>query len=238
MAVDDVNTVCLMHLDGADGSNTFIDESGKVWTVGGGAQLDTAQYKFGTASGLFNGTDATISTAAVSDFNYGSGDFTIDMQVYINATGTLEIFNQGGVVGSKYPDISLYSISKTSIGARMWTGSSEFFNRTVSVNENMFNHIAIIRYGDNFYLTSNGILSTAVTKSGAVDYDGDVPIRFGLQQGGSSYFNGWLDEVRFSKGVARWTSDFTPPTNAYRVPYGNHNAMRGRNRRCGSINSS
>jgi hypothetical protein len=28
-------------------------------------------------------------------------------------------------------------------------------------------------------------------------------------------FNGWLDEFRISKGIARWTSNFTPPTAPY-----------------------
>jgi hypothetical protein len=34
-------------------------------------------------------------------------------------------------------------------------------------------------------------------------------------QNGSNYFNGWIDEVRISKGIARWTSNFTPPTQPY-----------------------
>ena len=62
MAVDDSYTKALLHMDGADGSTTFIDESGKTWTRAGNAQIDTSQYKFGGASGLFDGSGDWVDT--------------------------------------------------------------------------------------------------------------------------------------------------------------------------------
>lgn len=88
-----LHTVSLLHFDEADGSTytkdsaanwsmdgatQFYDESGKVWTASGNAQLDTAQYKW-TASGLFDGDGDYISTPDHDDFAFGSGDFTIDL---------------------------------------------------------------------------------------------------------------------------------------------------------------
>lgn len=52
MAVDDGYTVVLLHMNGTDASTTFTDESGKTWTAGGNAQIDTAQSKFGQVQGL------------------------------------------------------------------------------------------------------------------------------------------------------------------------------------------
>ena len=42
------------------------------------AQIDTAQSKFGGASGLFDGTGDYLSSADSADWAFGSGDFTID----------------------------------------------------------------------------------------------------------------------------------------------------------------
>ena len=74
-------TKSLLHFDGADASTTFTDESGKTFTARGNAQLDTAQQKFGTASGLFDGTGDYIDTPDHADWFLGTGDFTIDFWV-------------------------------------------------------------------------------------------------------------------------------------------------------------
>lgn len=85
MAVDDSYTKALLHFNGIDTSTTFRDESGKTWTGGGTAQLDTAQKKLGTASLLLDGNSDYISTPDHADFDVGSGDFTIDFWVRFNA---------------------------------------------------------------------------------------------------------------------------------------------------------
>jgi len=221
MALDDSYTKSLLHFDGADASTTFTDESGKVWTVVNQAQIDTAQSKFGGASGLFDGASDHITTPATTDFQYGWGDFTIDMWARINATGTLIIFNQGGVEGSKYPDILFESISKTQTRLRIWQGATLKVDETsATVTEDAFNHFAIIRSGNTFYLAANGVLSAGDNVGIEMDYDATVPLDIGLGQNSNPIysFNGWVDEFRISKGIARWTADFTPPTRAYGTP--------------------
>ena len=93
MSLDDSYTVALLHFNGADASTTFIDESGKTWTASGNAQIDTAQSKFGGASGLFDGTGDSITTPDHADFDVGSGDFTVDFWMRQNTAWT------GGVLG-------------------------------------------------------------------------------------------------------------------------------------------
>src|SRR3990167_5725818 len=74
----DSYTQLLLHCDGVDAATTFTDEIGKAVTANGNAQIDTAQKKFGTASGLFDGTGDYLSLADSDDWNFGAGDFTID----------------------------------------------------------------------------------------------------------------------------------------------------------------
>ncbi len=81
-AVDDSYTKSLLHLNGADGGTTFTDESGKTWTISSGflyPQTKTDYYKFGGASGYFQGY---IETANSPDFDPGAEPFTIDFWIY------------------------------------------------------------------------------------------------------------------------------------------------------------
>src|SRR5690606_12977607 len=81
-AVDDPyfdDVVALLHFNGVDGSQAVIDETGRYWTVYQDAQLDTAQSVFGGSSLLLGATGVTrVAAASSSDFQYGTGDFTIE----------------------------------------------------------------------------------------------------------------------------------------------------------------
>ena len=74
----DKYTKLLLHCNGADESAVFTDEAGKTVTRNGGAQIDTAQYKFHGASGLFDGTGDYLSLADSDDWDFGTGNFTVE----------------------------------------------------------------------------------------------------------------------------------------------------------------
>src|SRR3990167_9908671 len=101
MAVDDSNTIALLHFDGADAATTFTDENGRTWTGAADAQLDTAQKKFGTASLLLDGTGDYIDTPDHADFAFGSGNFTIEMFIKKNVDdASLYLCGQGDAAAS------------------------------------------------------------------------------------------------------------------------------------------
>lgn len=221
MAVDNIYTVSLLHNNGANGSTTFTDESGKVWTAYGNAQISTAQYKFGGASAYFDGSGDYLTTPATTDFQFGSNDFTIDFWLlYLTAGNNKQIFQMGGVCNYYLPDIMIQEISTTQIKVSCYVGSSLVVSITsASFTASQWHHFAFIRSGNNFYLAVDGALGSASTYSGALDYDSSQPVMIGYQTGQSSafYYDGYIDEFRVSKGIARWTSNFTPPTSEYRV---------------------
>ena len=80
-------TVLLLHCDGTDGATTFTDSSDTSHTVtaNGNAQIDTDQSKFGGASGLFDGTGDYLSIPDSADWDFGTGDWTIDFLIRFNA---------------------------------------------------------------------------------------------------------------------------------------------------------
>lgn len=224
MAVDDLYTKVLLHFDGADASTTFTDESGKTWTAQDNAQIDTAQSKFGGASGLFDGTGDYISTGDSADWRLDGGSnsntWTIDFWVRFNGdpgTGTQGFVQQLQDSNNKWVIVlsnnALYFIHRTAS------------TTTVSIN-NAWNpadatwyHVAVVKDGANGYMMfiDGTQIGTTQTDTDVIsDFSGSLYAGVYTNDAGTpQYFTGWLDELRISKGVARWTANFTPPSAEY-----------------------
>lgn len=87
----DANTMVMAHLNGTDGSTTITDSAPtpNSLTANGNMQLDTAQVKFGSASGLFDGSGDYINIPDAAWMDFGDGDFTVDFWVRFRVvTGT------------------------------------------------------------------------------------------------------------------------------------------------------
>lgn len=100
------STKVMLHCNGTDGSTTIEDSSSapKTFTARGGAALDTAQKRFGTASLLLDGVDDYIDTPDHDDFALGSDPLTIDLQVRFNAVPadtTAAIADAAGIFGQR-----------------------------------------------------------------------------------------------------------------------------------------
>lgn len=226
---NDAFTKNLLHFDGADASTTFTDvaygaltHAPHVWTAVGDAQIDTAESKFGGASGLFDGTGDYISTPDHADFEF-NGDFTLDTWFNnVAATGaTKAIAGQGDI--SATPSTSPFILRRESAGEmrfRLSNGSSftQVIGTTLftdSLNTG-WHHIAVTRSGNTLRMFIDG-----TQEGGDVSFSGTVPgttepLTVGQRSTGSDPWNGWIDEFRLSVGIARWTENFTPPT----LPYG------------------
>jgi hypothetical protein len=218
----DTSTKLLLHMDGTDGSQAFVDGSLQAHTItaNGNAQIDTAQSKFGGTSGLFDGTGDWIDTPDSADFTFGSGDFTIDFWFRLGATGILQfIFGQSNSAGaatscSSYAYISVANklTAVSYVGSTQYTASSGTALRT-----GVWYHAAIVRSSTTFSVYLDGVRGATTANIGASSVN-DSPNKFAVGRVGeytSNTFNGWIDEFRISNGVARWTSNFTPPTAPY-----------------------
>lgn len=209
------NVVSLLHFDGTDGSTTFTDQTGKVWTANGSAQIDTAQSMFGGASGLFGASGDYITTPNTADHQFGSGDFTIEFFIYRP---------------SNYDSDRLVFIKRASAAARGMacffpTGSYTLNMRLGDTNEtawnvflgsapiapSQFTHIAIQRRGSQYELFQDGVKQSTADASGFVLADDASPFVFGAAEGGGYGLSSSIDELRITKGVARYTANFTPP---------------------------
>lgn len=219
----DVYTVALLHMNGDDATTTFTDETGKVWTANGNAQIDTAQSVFGGAAGLFDGSGDYISTPDSADWRLDGGsnsnEWTIDFRLRFNVDpGTgLSAFLQQYVDNNNFWS---FHIGSNQLTFQVYSGGANLVLIQNSWNPaaSTWYHVAIIKQGTTGYkMFIDG------TQVGTTQTDTDVipdlagTLRAGIYTtgSGSTYLNGWLDEMRISKGIARWTSDFTPPARQY-----------------------
>lgn len=212
----DTYTVSLLHMNGGNGETTFKDESGRAWSNGGGAVITTAQSVFGGASGSFAGGGNCLATPNTTDFQFGSGDFTIDFWACVNGSARMGILGFAHVVDTTYPDLNIEVTDLTHIKAEIYVGNGLVIRITSQAfSSGAFHHFAFIRTSNNFYLSVDGVLSAPNAYAGSLDYDALHSVTIGYQIDSIFTFNGWLDEVRISKGIARWTNNFTPPANEY-----------------------
>jgi hypothetical protein len=214
----DSYTKLLLHMDGTSGSKTFLDSSLQSHTVTayGGAQIDTAQSKFGGASGKFVASSSSYLSLADSTDWYFPGDFTIDFWARFNTIPSSKtgIFTQ---YASDYNQQQYTFNTGPSLSVELDYGGGTRFTmtRTISVTTGVWYHFAIVRSGNTWYMFQNGTQLGSTATSSAVQPDISAIAKIAGGPAGVGYFNGWIDEFRISNGIARWTSNFTPPTAPY-----------------------
>jgi len=212
-------TLALLHFNGDDGSSTFTDECGNSWSKGAtSAQLDTAEYKFGGSSLLLNVNDVITTTSSV--FNNPTNTFTFDFWVKFNALdhgGDYNIFRiQDGNNASIWKLITVY-VWNANRYIRYYDFSGVnviyFSANYTSLTTGTWYHFAVVYDNKTPYIFVDGYSQTlTISASGdTVSYDSNSTT---IGRGTSS-LNGWIDEFRYSKGIARWTSDFTVPSREY-----------------------
>jgi hypothetical protein len=191
----------------------------KTVTAGGNAQIDTAQSKFGGASGLF-GASSYLSIPDSADWYFGSGDFTIDLWYRPSSglrSGVHTLFSQR-VDDSNYMSLFAdWSVAPPYVSFRVVSGGRMLVNvagySTIAVGS--WYHLAVVRNGNVWTTYQNG-MSLATTTAAASIPDLAAPFLVGWFGAYSNFqLYGWLDEFHVSQSVARWTSNFTPPTSPY-----------------------
>jgi len=198
------------NIDGKSlGWETLGDRTGKTATVAGNAQLDTAEKKFGTASLALDGTGDYISFANQPDFGFGTDDFTIEGWFYRETTGVaVSLFDFRTAATQTAPWLYigaggglLYVVNSTN---RISTGSG-------TIGAGSWIHIALSRSGTDTRLFVNGT-QVGSTYTDTNDYI-QSPLTIGSRYtGANEFFDGYIDEVRITKGLARYTANFTAPT--------------------------
>lgn len=213
----DTDVKLMLHFDGSDSGTTFTDSSAGAHTMTavGTAVTDTDRKYFGTASGLMDGNSDYVTAADHADFDLDNVDFTLDFWVYLTTSQYQGIFSQITDVDADHEDCYLFAIddSEQPFFSVYVDGSATTVTATSSVSLNTWTHVAFVRSSGTLTIYIDGISSG----SGAV---GDIAdqtstLRVGYSEFGSYYLAGSIDELRWSLGKARWTTDFVVPAAPY-----------------------
>jgi hypothetical protein len=216
-------TTMLSHFDGTNAATSYTAETAQVFTFVGAAQLDTSQAAFGVSSLKISFGDSAY-LADSDNWNFGSGDFTIDFKVRFSDVTDQQGFVQQYSSGfaswyfHKKTDNTLEFIWYNDLGIPLARYSTAV---APSFTTNTWYHIEIDRNGSNFYMFVDGVLQT-LTELTAISSNTLPDIATQLDFGKSgptalATLKGWMDEVRISKGIARHTAGFTVPDAAYDV---------------------
>lgn len=207
----------LLHGDGANGSTIFTDKgpSARAVTAVGNVQVSTAQSKFGGSAIVFDGVGDYLSLASDLAFS-ASTVFTMEAFVYVqDLTRVPVIFNKR----LSTPTNSEYQCLVNSSGqvtATAWSAANAVVINLATaaglVTTNAWYHLAWTRdSGGVWRIFVNGVLSASGTETAAVATN-TQPLWIGHGLSSSNDFLGYMDEIRFTSGVARYTATFTPPT--------------------------
>jgi hypothetical protein len=222
------NVSLLLKGEGTNGSTTILDSSSNNLSV---TAVDTAQIStavntpFGTGDGVlaFDGTGDYLQVSDSVDFALGSEDFTIEAFVYLNSipptfdsyTITSKWDNQSA------PNDRAYWLRVNDAGLIQWyysvNGSSASLTLSSTIlSANTWYHVCVERSGSVGKIYVNGISEPTQINFGTdIVNNNNVDFRAGAALLGGSVereLDGYLSNVRITKGVARYTSNFTPPT--------------------------
>ena len=201
------NVVLLSHCEGVAGASTFVDEKAHTITPTGTVLASTAKY--GNTSAYFSGTASNgLVVTPTTDFAFGNDNFTIECWLYYIKSSTDEIFVDFRNGNGRYPTIGIYN----SNGALFYHVSGAYVMTGGTVPENTWSHVALTRSNGVTRLFLNGHVVDSWADSNNYLVGNVV---FGRNDGNTKPFKGYMDEIRVTKGVARYTADFVVPTAAF-----------------------
>jgi hypothetical protein len=176
------------------------------------AKISTTQSKFGGTSMYFDGNGDYLISPYSENYQLGTGNFTIEFWINASASGS---YNQ--VIGT-HVDLEAgswrvgnrFNNANQVYFARGTGGGVNEFTASVNVNDGSWHHVAVVRNSGTVTIYVDGTSSASASITGTCSSSNQM--RIGYNQRDNSYVTGYIDDLRITKGYARYTSNFTPPT--------------------------
>jgi hypothetical protein len=215
------NVSLLLHGNGVNGSTSITDNSPtpKTVTAVGNAQISTAiADPFGNSTRgvlALDGAGDYLQVADTSDLRLGSDDFTVE--TWVNLTvGTASVYWMSKysifVGGSGVVFAVLRNNHPTNPrGFFAIFGTSAAFFGSNLIADNTWHHLAFTRSSGSVRAFVDGVQAGTVFAN-SLNIADTAALRIGASNDSDAFANGYIDDLRITKGVARYTANFTPPT--------------------------
>jgi len=192
----------------ASPDNVSLTMNGNVKTQ----SLTPYQYhSISTANVLSTG----FSLSASSNFDFGTGDFTIEWwQWWEEDTSSYHTFLDINYISS--PNILVQTNGSDRKYIVYTNGSSTTMTESTEADRHKWHHYAVVRNGsgsNNVKIYRDGQVTAQMTNTGSIG-NSSAQCNLLWESNQSTYFmnNGFFADIRFVKGTAVYTSTFTPPT--------------------------
>jgi hypothetical protein len=204
------NTSLLLPFDDA----TIIDKSqtSKTLTLAGNTTISATQTKHLNYSMYLDGTGDYIDIMPASSefFDFGTADFTIEFWMYLTNVSGEKILLESR---AGHTDAGLLIMLNTGVMKNLTSGAVRTTGGTTIAADTWY-HVAVVRDSTSFRTYLNG-----TEESGSASYTSaitapDSKFRLGARFDGANPPAGYFSDVRITKGLARYTANFTAPTEA------------------------
>jgi len=190
----------------------FDNAKKNVLTTVGDAKVSTSVVKYGTGAMYFDGTGDYLTVPNTTSLSFGTNDFTVEC--WFNAN-SLSPTNYSALMGfHNASNANTWGTYVRSNGVFLYGSSATIFGGG-TINTGIWYHFVATRSGNTARVFLNGIQQASATVTGSY-VDGGYPFQIAEDNESTNpAFNGYIDDLRITKGVARYTSAFTPPTRAF-----------------------
>ena len=201
----DSNTLALLHFD----VDAVTDVYNNTWSLSGSGGIVDTYYKFGSHSLNANGS-TYLYTEDIDLDTFVNNDFTIDFWYY-------SITNNNNASLFQVDNADVSGLLLNSSSASSWVFACKYDGAWVQSGYltpifNAWTHIAVVRNNTTLTVYQNGTNVIQYNNVGTINTVG-TKILIGADSLIRCYV-GNIDEFRISN-IARWTEDFTPPTQPY-----------------------
>jgi hypothetical protein len=186
------------------------------------AKTDTTIKQWLPSSMKFDGTGDYLAIPVSTSFAFGTGDLTMECWFYHSAAqGTaanIICVTNGSAFGivihnnlTSYPNIVTFWCDTY--------GQGPFITGTTSLVIGNWYHFALTRSGGIWRMYINGIQQGSnYTNAASPDRDASYNLRIGGDNiNATRALNGYIQDLRITRGVARYTANFSVPTSAFQT---------------------
>lgn len=216
----------LLHFDDSGSYRACFDSAGKAGFcyTSGGFSVSSVTKKIGAKSGSFlASSNSVVLTPDLPGFSFGTGDFTVEAWVNPSELGQYRRIAHFGPSWDSANSVSFMAShvaagGKPSLWVYKYSPTTPLLVASSVLPLNTWTHVAVSRNVNTFRLFVNGVLDATATYSGSMENAATNMVAIGNVTNIASTvegFSGFIDEVRITKGVGRYTANFTPDTTEF-----------------------
>lgn len=205
--------VALLHFDG-----DLTDETGRAWESVGSSVVSSDESVFGGSSLKVPTTAGLVRAADSADFDFGSGDFTIEFFLRPASVTDWATYIDKRLSGSYYAPFVIQrngNLNQIRFGSTYNAGSWAVIISTTHPPVNVWTHVVYQRRGGVFQAFLGGVQVGSFDGGGNSLLANNATLNVGAGGSNLDGMVGYIDELRITKGVARYTEDFDPPTEPF-----------------------